>query len=560
MKRFIRLFLFGILLYFPADAAFSQLSEKARFDVGKNLNIYNSLFKELILNYVDSISSEEIIRKNIDFMLRRLDPYTEYIAEEEIPEFLLYTTGEYGGIGAIITSDSNFVYISEPYAGLPATDSGLQAGDILVEINGENMLKKPSSFASERLKGQPGTTVKIHFQRYGETSQREIVLTRKHIEIDPVTYYGVLQHNIGYIYLSSFTTHSAKSVRAALDDLKKNYGITSLIIDLRDNGGGVVEDCLEMLNFFIPKGELLLTMKGKYPQQDRVFRTAQNPTEPDMPIAVIVGRQSASASEIFAGALQDLDRGIVVGTRTYGKGLVQSTRALPYNGQLKLTTAKYYIPSGRCIQAIDYSHRGDDGSVQNIPDSLTSIFHTSKGREVRDGGGITPDIVVEQKKIPTMLYYLDSQNLFFHFVIEWRHKHPSIASPETFNLPESAWQEFVDYVKRKNFTYDRQSEKALNSLREIMEFEGYMDTASDEFNALANKLKPNLDRDLKLYRQQISDLLARETVQHYYLARGSVVYSLRDDDAIKKATEALTDSTLKRKAVESLRQPFHTNP
>ncbi|MDR0697754.1 MAG: S41 family peptidase [Tannerella sp.] len=539
MKQFIRLSIYGIILMTSTGKAGSQLSDKAQFDVAKNLSIYNALFKELILHYVDSIPPQEIIQKNINYTLQLLDPYNEYISEDEIPEFILHTTGEYGGIGAVIASDSNNIYVAETYVGMPANKAGLQAGDVIVEINGEKMTGKQSSFASEKLKGQPNTTVKIQFQRYGEKSQREAIITRERIEIDPVTHYDMLTENVGYIYLASFTTHSAQQVLSAINGMKKNHDLKALIIDLSDNGGGVLEDCLKMLNFFIPKGKLLMTMKGKYPEQNREFYTTQNPVEPDIPLAVIVSKHSASASEIFAGTLQDLDRAIIVGNKTYGKGLVQSTFSLPYNGQLKLTTAKYYIPSGRCIQAVNYSTQ-NNGSGLNIPDSLTNIFYTANGREVRDGGGITPDILIQNDKTPTMIYYLDNQNMFFNFVVQWRQKHPHIAKPETFTLSDSVWMEFVDYVKKNNFAYDRQSEKALNKLREIMEFEGYINSASDELKALSEKLKPDLDRDLNLYRKQISDILAQEIIRHYYLAQGSIIYSLRNNNAVKKAIDALT--------------------
>ncbi|MDR1372605.1 MAG: S41 family peptidase [Dysgonamonadaceae bacterium] len=539
MKLFRNLFTLFVSLYFSLCTANSQLTETERLDILKNLDIYNSVFKELSLYFVDSIAFEKTIHENIDFMLQRLDPYTEYIPEEEMSDFMLQTTGEYGGIGAIINSDSTKIFISEPYEGMPAAEAGLIAGDVLLEINGESLANKKSDFASERLKGRPNTKVKIKYRRIGEWT-REETITRRLIEINPVTYYGVLPSNIGYICLSSFTTHSARSVRDAINDLKQNRGITSLIIDLRDNSGGVVEDCIEILNLFIPRGQTLLTMKSKAPLPDKVFRTLQDAVEPEMPVAVLVNQMSASASEIFAGAMQDLDRGTVIGNRTFGKGLVQTSRPLPYNGQLKLTVAKYYIPSGRCIQAINYSHRNEDGSVSNIPDSLTHIFHTAKGREVKDGGGITPDIIVENKQLPTMLYYLDGQNIFFNFAVEWRQKHPKIDSPETFVLSEETYLEFISYVKSKDFKYDIQSEKALDRLKEIMKLEGYMDTAADEFKALENLLKPDLERDLYLYRDQISDFLSTEIMRQYYLAKGEIIYSLRNDDGVKKATEVLT--------------------
>jgi carboxyl-terminal processing protease len=538
----------GLILTLHCGVLKSQLSEKERFDISKNLDIYNSLFKELNLFYVDSIDISKTVIDNINFMLRRLDPYTEYISEEDMSDFLLKTTGEYGGIGALISSRDGKVFISEPYEGMPAALAGLQPGDVLLEINGESIVGENSAFASERLKGQPSTKVKIKFQRLGEKKTREITIDRKRIEIDPVTYYGVLPGNIGYIYLSGFTTHSAQSIKIALEDLRTK-GIVSLIIDVRDNPGGVVEDCLEILNYFLPKGELLLSMKGKFRQLDRTYRSTQQPIVPDIPLAVLVNHSSASASEILSGTLQDLDRAVVIGNRTYGKGLVQSSKELPYDGQLKLTTAKYYIPSGRCIQAIDYSHRGEDGRASYIPDSLTSAFYTSKGRPVRDGGGVTPDFVTDEKKIPTMIYYLEGENIFFEFVTQWRLKHPEIASPANFILKDEDYEDFKEFVKSKNFNYDRQSEKAMEALKEIMDFEGYLATASEEFKALENKLSPDLNRDLNLYKDQISNFLAREIMKQYYFAKGEIIYTLRDDDDMKKAIEILSNKELYEKTL-----------
>lgn len=544
-----KLLLIGFILSVSYDVVQAQLSEKDRFEISKNLDIYNALFKELNLFYVDSINIGKTTTDNIDFMLKRLDPYTEYIPEEGLSDFLVTTTGEYGGIGAGIISYKGKVFVNEPFEGMPATQAGLQAGDVILEINGETMEGRNSSYASERLKGQPNTTVKVKFQRPGEKKPREVSIGRKRIEIDPVTYYDVLQGNTGYIYLSGFTTHSAQSVKAAFEDMKTR-GITSLVIDVRDNGGGVVEDCLEILNYFIPKGNLLLTMKGKVRQLDRTYRSTQLAIDSAIPLAVLVNRQSASASEILAGTLQDLDRAVIIGNRTYGKGLVQSPRQLPYNGQLKVTTAKYYIPSGRCIQAIDYSHRNDDGSVSYIPDSLTTGFYTSKGRPVRDGGGILPDFVVGEKKIPAMVYYLETENLFFEFVVQWRTTHPEIAPPGKFTMTDEIYNEFRDFLKSKEFNYDRQSGKALENLRDIMEFEGYLDTASEEFKNLENKLNPDLDRDLDLYKSLLSDLLARQIMKQYYFAKGEIIYTLRNDEGLKKALETLADEDLYSKTFD----------
>ena len=532
----------SIALCFPL-VCLAQMSEKQRFEVNKNLDVYNSILKELNLYYVDSIEVEKTIRNDIDYMLRNLDPYTKYIPEEDMPDFIMENTGEYAGVGAIISSraDSSMIFVVDPYEGMPAQLAGLRAGDQLLEIDGVSMEGKDSSFASDHLRGQPDTTVKIKFLRPGEKKPQIISFERKRIEMDPVVYYGVLPDKIGYIYLSGFTTHSAESFRKALNDLRELHQIQSLIIDLRDNGGGILEECVDILNNFIPRGELLLTMKGKIPQMDKTYRTTRNAEEPDLPLAVLTNGFSASASEILAGAIQDLDRGVIIGSRTFGKGLVQSTRQLPFNGQLKLTTSKYYIPSGRCIQAIDYAQRDEEGRIFHIPDSLTNVFYTKSGRPVKDGGGILPDILVEEKPIPNMVYYMDARNLFFDFVVQWRIDHPRIASPQDFVLSDETYDAFKEFVKSHHFTYDRQSERALENLRKIMEFEKYLDSASVEFAALENKLQPDLDRDLELYKDQLSYFLSLQIMKQYYFARGEQQFSLRNDEMMAKAMEALSD-------------------
>ena len=533
-----------LLFAFNCSFAKAQLSEEERFEFSKNLDIYNALFKELVLNYVDTLDVEKITQANLSSMLRRLDPYTEYIAEEDMSDFQFMTTGEYGGIGAIITLKDKKIIVVDPYEGMPAALAGIQPGDEILEIDGVKMENQTSSFASERLKGQPNTTLTIKIQRVGEKKPREITFERKRIHIDPITHYGVVGDNVGYIYLSSFTTQSAQTVKAAVADLISNHHIQSLILDVRDNGGGVVEECLDMLNFFIPKGELLLSMKGKVKQADRTYRATQQSIVPEIPIVVLVNNNSASASEILSGTIQDLDRGIVVGSRTFGKGLVQSTRPLPYNGRLKLTTAKYYIPSGRSIQSIDYSHKNEDGGASSIPDSLTTVYYTSKGRPVRDGGGILPDFVIEDERVPTIIYYMDAKYLFFDFVVQWREKNQKIAPPSDFTLTDEVYNEFKTFVKSKDFTYDLQSEKTMESLKAIMEFEGYMSGASEEFQALESKLKPDLDRDLELYREPISKYLTMQIMKQYYYDRGQLIYSLRNDEPLDKAIEILQNAEL----------------
>ncbi|MCL1936875.1 MAG: S41 family peptidase [Candidatus Azobacteroides sp.] len=520
---------------------YAQLSEEQRFEIAKYLDIFNSTFKELNLYYVDTLDVEDIMQGNISNMLQQIDPYTEYISEESMSDFQFQTTGEYGGIGSIISSREGKIIIIEPYLGMPAALAGLIPGDEILAIDGESTEGKSSSYVSEHLKGQPNTTISLKIQSVNEKKPKVVTIERKRIHINPVTYYGVVKEGIGYIYLSSFTTQSAQAVKEALVDLRKNRQVRSLILDLRYNGGGVVDECLDMLNFFLPKGELLLSMKGKIKQLDRTYRATQSPIEPDLPLTVLVNGNSASASEILSGTIQDLDRGVVVGSRTYGKGLVQSTRELPYGGRLKLTTSKYYIPSGRCIQAIDYAQRDSDGRVFYIPDSLTTVYYTAHHRPVKDGCGILPDIVMEDEKIPTIIYYMEGNFIFFDFIVQWRKNHPKIPSPSEFVLTDAIYNEFKEFVKLKDFTYDRQSEKALDSLKKIMEFENYYNSASSEFQALENKLKPDLERDLELYKDQISKYLAMQIMTHYYYAQGKLIYALQDDPVLDKAVEILQD-------------------
>ena len=541
--RVFSLILFQILIptLFLINA---QQTEKDNFETSKQLDVFNALFKELDMFYVDTVDAKTIVRNGIDYMLSKLDPYTVYYSEDEMTDFKYLTTGEYAGIGSVISQRDGKIIISDPYEGMPAALAGLQPGDEILEIDGESLTGKTTAQASEKLKGQPNTIVKIKYQRPGEKKPRTIDITRKRIQMDPVKYYGVVEDNIGYIYLSSFTDQSAAGVKTAFDDLKKNKQITSLILDLRDDPGGLMNDAIQLVNMFIPKGELVLSTKGKIKQWERTYRTTQDPVDAEIPLVVLVNRGSASSSEIVAGALQDLDRAVIIGSRTFGKGLVQSSRDLPFNGSLKVTTSKYYIPSGRCIQAIDYSHRNPDGSVAAVPDSLASVFYTSKGREVKDGGGITPDFVVEEKKIPSIIYYLMSDYIIFDYATEYKQKHKEISPVADFFITDEDYQQFKTFVKDKNFDYDRQSAKAMNVLKETMTFEGYMDVASAELTALEEKLKPDLDRDLDLYKDVISKYMAEEIVKRYYYQKGEIIETLKGDADLKKAIEVLSDKTL----------------
>lgn len=518
------------------------------FHLAKNMDIFNSIVKELELFYVDTIDSDKMIREGIDGMLYSLDPYTVYYPEDDQDELEQMLKNSYGGIGSIITWNSKLKrsMIAEPYEGMPAADAGLKAGDILLEIDGEDLLGKNNAEVSEMLRGQVGTSFKLKVERPGAKKPLVFELVRRSIQLPIITYYGVLENNVGYICLSTFSGNPSKEFKQAFLDLKKQ-GITSLVIDLRNNGGGLLDESVEIANFFLPRGKTLVTTKGKIGQASNTYKTLREPLDLDIPLAVLVNNVTASSSEILAGSLQDLDRAVIVGTRTYGKGLVQTTRPLPYGGTIKVTTSKYYIPSGRCVQAIDYTHRNDDGSVGRIPDSLTTVFYTAAGREVRDGGGVTPDIEVEHEKLPNILFYLVSDNLIFDYATDYCLKHSSIPSPELFEVTDADYEEFKAKVKAADFKYDQQTEKILKSLKDMAEFEGYLEGASAEFEALESKLKHNLDHDLDYFAGDIKILIADEIVKRYYYQRGSVIQQLKDDDDLKAAVKILGDTVAYRK-------------
>ena len=539
-KILIRIFLLFLILL-PVEGK-SQADN--RFEVSKNLDVFNALVKEVDMFYVDSVNVEKTVRTGIDAMLSTLDPYTEYIPEQEMGDLKFITTGEYGGIGSFIRERDGGVYIIEPFEGMPAALAGLKAGDKLLVIDGTDLTGMTSDKVSELLKGKPNTKMILKIQRPNEKKPRTLELIRKQVLVDQVTYYGVRNDSIGYIYLKGFTDKSAQEVKAAFEDLKKNHHIKSLVFDLRNNGGGLLDGAVQIVGMFVPKGEVVLSTKGKIKQWDRTYRTATEPLDTVMPIAVLINGGSASAAEIVSGALQDMDRAVLVGQRSFGKGLVQSTRELPYNGNLKVTMSKYYIPSGRCIQAIDYSHKNPDGSAARIPDSLTTVFNTSKGRLVRDGGGVRPDFEVEEPKVPTIMYYLVSDMVAFDFATEWAQRHPSIGTIESFRFSDADYEEFKKFAKEKNFTYDRQSEKLLKNLKEVAGFEGYLDESSDEFKALEAKLTPNLDRDLDRFKDQITELLSAEIVKRYFYQKGELIQSLKKDKVLDKALEVLGNPSL----------------
>lgn len=521
------------------------------FDINKNIDIFNSVLRELDMFYVDSVEVNNLVQNSIRNMLTRLDPYTEYYAEENMEDLQFMTTGEYAGIGAIISYNNGRVVINEPHEGLPADKAGLKAGDAILEIDGKDMRKSTVKEVSDKLKGTPGTSLELTIRRPGEKKDRTLKIVREKIEVDPITYSGVTDDKIGYLHFGSFTTRSADRVKKTVQDLKEK-GATSLIMDLRGNGGGILDEAVDVVNLFVPKGEEIVSTKGKVKQWDRTYLTRNQPLDEIIPIVVLIDTGSASASEIVAGGLQDLDRAVIVGNRSFGKGLVQTPRDLPYGGNIKITTSKYYIPSGRCIQALDYSHRNPDGSVARVPDSLTNVFKTRNGREVRDGGGITPDITIPQPAGGTIAFYLMADNVIFDYVTEWVQQHKEIAPPHQFRLSESDYEAFKEFVKNRDFEYDQLSERSLQQLKSMMEFEGYMDVAKEEFAALEAKLHANLDRDLELFKEDIISIIESEIMQRFYYKKGVLLHQLSDDKVYDKAVEVLRNPEMYRSILRPL--------
>ena len=538
----------GVLLaaVLVAVAFFSFKSGDDRnFQIAKNLDTFNSIVKELDMFYVDTLDPNKTVREGIDYMLSSLDPYTEYYPEDDQAELQQMLNASFGGIGSLITYNQKLKrsMIAEPFEGTPAAKVGLKAGDILMEIDGKDLAGKNNQEVSQMLRGAVGTSFKLKVERpdeKGGTRPLEFDIVRQTIQTPMIPYDTIFNKNVGYINLSTFSGTPSKDFKKTFLKLKKE-GITSLVIDLRGNGGGRLEEAVEIANFFLPRGKVIVTTKGKTKQASNTYKTLREPLDLDIPITVLVNGATASASEILSGAFQDFDRAVIVGSRTFGKGLVQTTLPLPYGGVMKLTTSKYYIPSGRCVQAIDYKHRNEDGSVGTIPDSLTTVFHTAAGREVRDGGGVMPDIEVKQEKLPNILFYLVRDNLIFDYATQYCLKHPSIPSPQEFKVTDADYNDFKAMVKKADFKYDQQSEKIMKTLKEAAKFEGYLDEASEEIKALEKKLTHNLDRDLDYFSKDIRSMIADEIIKRYYYTRGGIIQQLKDDDGLQAALKILAD-------------------
>lgn len=538
----LRKFIFLVLITL-VGSTFIASSKNDKAAITRNLDIFNSVYKELQVFYVDSIDAEKSINTAINAMLNDIDPYTEYIPAKDQDAFKTMTTGEYGGIGSYIMERNGKVYISEPYEGSPAQKSGLKAGDLIVKIDNDTTLGWKSSKVSERLKGQAGTPLTVVVKRpYATDSMVTINIMREKIQVPAVPYYAVVKEIVGYIYLTSFTDNSAKEVRNALVELKKNPQVKSIVLDLRGNGGGLLESAVKIVGLFVPKNTEVLRTKGKGHLNEKVYKTTSAPIDTEIPLAVFIDGGSASSSEIVAGALQDLDRAVIIGSRSFGKGLVQSTRQLPYDGLLKVTIAKYYIPSGRLIQAIDYSHRNPDGSVARIPDSLTNVFKTVHGREVRDGGGITPDIKITYPAANRLTYNIVRDNWAFDYATRFAATTPTIASAHDFVITDSIFNDFKKFIDPEKFQYDKVCETMLADLKETAKIEGYTnDSINAQFDILEKMLKHNLDRDLDNNRKEISEILANEIIKRYYYQKGQIIENLKNDAALDSAVVVLND-------------------
>lgn len=549
-----------MLLALPFTQITAQEDKDHNFNVGKNMQVFNEIYNYLDLMYVDTLNADEVVGTAINSMLRSLDPYTVYYPEDQVKNLRTMITGRYVGIGAVIRYNQKLkrVVIDEPYAGNPAAEVGLKKGDIILSIDDSTMVGKDDIYVSSHLRGDPGTTFVLKIKRPSTGKVMNFTIKRRSVELPSIPFYGLNGDGIGYLNLSSFTEGCAKDVRRALVEMKQK-GMKGFVLDLRGNGGGSLSEAVDIVNMLVPKGITLVKTRGKLKRANRDYTTTVEPIDSVMPVVVLVNGESASASEITSGSLQDLDRAVILGTRTYGKGLVQLSVDLSYNGQLKLTTGKYYIPSGRCIQAINYKHaRG--GYTEHIPDSLTKVFHTVSGREVRDGGGIKPDIVVRPDSLPNIAYYLtvnglDSTEVLLDYEIDYIASHPTIAPAADFEISDADYEDFKRRVIESGFTYDPESERALKSLKKIVQFEGYYDDAKTEFENLEKKLKHDIARDLDMHRDVLKQIISSDIVAAYYFQSGAIENSLKHDKQVKEAFNLIKDTDKYKSVLDGTYKP-----
>lgn len=532
-----------LLLLFLLPFGLVAQEKQNNFEIAKSIDIYNSLLRELNLNYVDEINPGELNEAAIDAMLQGLDPYTVFIPESEIENARFITTGEYGGIGALIHYDGEYTVISDPYFGWPAQKAGLQAGDVILSVNGVDTHKKNTAEVSELLKGQPGTDVVLKIRRYGQDKPIEKSLKREKVKIDNIPYYTVFDNGVAYLSLSGFTRDVASEMKAKLLEMKKSHELKGFILDLRGNGGGLLNEAVDIVNLFIPKGKPVVSMRGKTQNASALHATNNAPLDEEIPLAILVDGGSASASEIVSGAIQDYDRGVIIGQRTFGKGLVQNILPLSYNTQMKVTIAKYYIPSGRCIQEIDYSHKKDTVNVKN--DSLGKPFKTMGGRTVYEGHGIMPDVKVERDTFATVTAYLYGKNYIFDYANKFCFEHKSIDSAATFKIDDVTYQDFMNFVKGKDFNYTTQSELALEKLKQAAKDDGYFGEVKGKIDELEKTLAADKANDLVKNRKDIEELLRSEIVGRYYYQKGRIVANLKNDPDLNRAFEILLNTNCK---------------
>ena len=516
------------------------------FEISKNLEVFTSLFKELNSYYVDPIQPGKMMKTGIDAMLNELDPYTNYITEEDIEDYRFQTTGKYGGIGSTVRKKDGFIAISEPYENSPIIKAGIKSGDLILEIDGKSTKGKEVDDVSKFLKGSPGTQVKLKIKDAITGTETVKTVTREEINVSSVPYAGMVggQQEFAYVRLTQFTERCGYLVRNALDSLKKaNPSMKGVILDLRYNPGGLLDEAVNMCNIFLNTNQLIVSTKGKVIESDKDYRTQGTPWDEKIPLTILTNRNSASASEIVAGTMQDLDRGVIIGQRSFGKGLVQVTRSLPFNAKLKVTTSKYYIPSGRCIQALDYSHRNEDGSVGEMPDSIKTTFKTKAGRLVKDGGGIEPDIKVAAKEDLKIIATLASRNFVFDYATLYVSKHPTIPASSQFKLTDAEFNDFVKWLDGKDYSYKTKTEEALVKLKETAEKENYLDGIRKDYDVLEKAISHDKTQDLVKNKKEIIRLLQDEIVARYYFQRGRFQNQLADDDEVKEAISILSNSS-----------------